>query len=570
MDTRLKNSRRLGMIILIAAILLGTALVMASYPWLKGQAYLDARTVTEQMVERGQTAGYSVMIGETWYDFEDTWHFRYMMIWIMMAAFSLMGVAAFIVGLVKPFALTERKWAACPFEIVFFVGYLAFCFMLEGLSYMTGPTELVWYSVTGEFAQELQTHLQFSPDGAGAVVLTCNALLWIALFAFEWWLVISAESVFTLGFRRWFRDRTLTGRLLLCIRNGGRKLCRAVEAVDFRDKPTRLMVKIVAVNFLVLSVMSMLWFYGIFGILLYSAALFFVMRRIYGNMQEKYAILLDAAGRMAEGDLEVEIQEDLGIFEPLKGEFARIQGGFRKAVEAEVRSRSMKTELITNVSHDLKTPLTAIITYVNLLKDKNITPQERDSYIQVLDQKSMRLKSLIEDLFEISKANSNNVTLNLMDVDVVSLMKQVRLEMDDKIASSGIDFRFQLPDHKVILRLDSDKTYRIFENLLVNIVKYGLAGTRAYVEIEENESQVIISMKNISAAELSGEQDLTERFVRGDASRNTEGSGLGLAIAGSFARLQKGEMEVSVEADLFKVCLRWKKSGERAEQDAMR
>lgn len=565
MDTRLKNSRRLGMIILIAAILLGTTLVMAAYPWLKTQAYLDARTVTEQMVQQGQTAGYSVMIGGTWYDFEDTWHFRYMLIWIMMAAFSLMGLAVFIVGLIKPFGLTERKWATCPFEIVLFVGYLAFCFVMEGLSYMTGPTEFVWYSVTGEFAQELQTHLQFSPDGAGGVVLACNVLLWLVLFVFEGWLIISMESVFTLGFRRWFQERTLVGNVFLWIKNAGRKLCRAVEAVDFRDKPTRLMVKIVVVNFLALSVMSMLWFYGIFGIFLYSVALFFVMRRIYGNIQEKYAILLDAAGRMAEGDLEVEIQENLGVFEPLKGEIARIQGGFRKAVEAEVRSRSMKTELITNVSHDLKTPLTAIITYVNLLKEKDITPQERDSYIQVLDQKSMRLKSLIEDLFEISKANSNNVTLNLMDVDVVSLMKQVRLEMDDKIALSGIDFRFQLPEHKVILRLDSDKTYRIFENLLVNIVKYGLAGTRAYVEIEENEKQVVISMKNISAAELSGEQDLTERFVRGDASRNTEGSGLGLAIAGSFTKLQKGEMEVSVEADLFKVCLMWRKSGEKAE-----
>ena len=131
MDTRLKNSRRLGMIILIAAILLGTTLVMAAYPWLKTQAYLDARTVTEQMVQQGQTAGYSVMIGGTWYDFEDTWHFRYMLIWIMMAAFSLMGLAVFIVGLIKPFGLTERKWAACPFEIVLFVGYLAFFFVME-------------------------------------------------------------------------------------------------------------------------------------------------------------------------------------------------------------------------------------------------------------------------------------------------------------------------------------------------------------------------------------------------------------------------------------------------------
>lgn len=126
----------------------------------------------------------------------------------------------------------------------------------------------------------------------------------------------------------------------------------------------------------------------------------------------------------------------------------------------------MKTELITNVSHDLKTPLTAIITYVNLLKDENATEEEKKSYIQVLEQKSMRLKVLIEDLFEVSKANSRNVTLNLIDLDIVSLMKQVRLELDDKISTSQVEFKWNLPEEPVVLKLDSDKTYRILKIFL--------------------------------------------------------------------------------------------------------
>ena len=303
---------------------------------------------------------------------------------------------------------------------------------------------------------------------------------------------------------------------------------------------------------------SCFWFFGIFGLMIYSVVLFFLLRRIYDGMQEKYEILLQATGKMADGNLEVEINDDLGVFEPLKGEITKIRNGFKKAVEEEVKSQSMKTELITNVSHDLKTPLTAIITYVNLLKKEGITEEERRNYIRILDQKSMRLKSLIEDLFEISKANSNNVTLHLVEVDIVSLMKQVRLELEDKIGRSQVEFRWNMPDDKAVLILDSEKTYRVFENLLVNIVKYALPGTRAYVEITDDGETVMVSMKNISATEISLEgRDITDRFVRGDESRNTEGSGLGLAIARSFVELQKGTMEVGIEADLFKVKIEW-------------
>lgn len=271
---------------------------------------------------------------------------------------------------------------------------------------------------------------------------------------------------------------------------------------------------------------------------------------------------------MAEGDLNVEIKEDLGIFNPFKEQLSRIQNGFKKAVAQEVKSERTKSELITNVSHDLKTPLTAIITYVNLLKQENVTEEERRSYIQVLDQKSMRLKVLIEDLFEVSKASSGTVTLHPEHVDIISLLKQVRFELSDKMSASGIEFRFNLPEGRVILYLDSQKTYRIFENLLVNIAKYGMPGTRAYIQVvREPEGYVNISMRNVSAQELNvSPEELTERFVRGDSSRNTEGSGLGLAIARSFVEVQGGSMKIEVEDDLFRVVIRWKENAQEGKE----
>ena len=262
---------------------------------------------------------------------------------------------------------------------------------------------------------------------------------------------------------------------------------------------------------------------------------------------------------MAEGNLNVVIKEDLGVFEPFRPELLKIQSGFRKAVDEEVKSQKMKAELITNVSHDLKTPLTAIITYVNLLKDENITEEQRKEYLDVLERKSIRLKVLIEDLFEVSKANSQNITLNLTNVDIMSLVKQVAFEMSDKLEAAGVDLRMNLTDEKLILSLDSQKTYRIYENLFGNIAKYALKGTRVYIDGFRENDKVILNFKNISAQEITVDSaDLTERFVRGDASRNTEGSGLGLAIVKSFTELQGGELAIDVDGDLFKVTTTWK------------
>ncbi|EQG75153.1 his Kinase A domain protein [Clostridioides difficile DA00165] len=221
----------------------------------------------------------------------------------------------------------------------------------------------------------------------------------------------------------------------------------------------------------------------------------------------------------------------------------------------------MKTELISNVSHDLKTPLTSIITYIDLLKDESITDENRKLYIDTLDRKSQRLQHLIEDLFEVSKANSGDVYLNIVNVDIVSLMKQILLELDDKLADSSLIVKNNFSNEKIILPLDSQRTFRVFENLIINISKYAMPNSRVYIDILETDNKVNIMLKNMSASEIDfSVDDIMERFVRGDKSRNTEGSGLGLAIAKSFIELQGGKMNISVDGDLFKVTITFNKN----------
>ena len=539
---------------MLLTIIAMTAAVMASYPWLKEQAFMNAELITSNS-NYDVYEGYWMTINGDEYLFHNFWKFEQIVAWMLLGFSFLTAAVAFITGLIKPLGITERKFFAMPFELLILIGGCALAFMSEG-GYLV--MEVVAGTVTGVFASELVRELNFSYQQAYGILMAGNAVMWAVGITFIYWFVVSLDSIFTMGLTRWLKERTIIGWLLMGGKNAVEKTCGLVGSVDFRDKQTKLLLKIVGINFVLLTVISCFWFFGIFGLMIYSVVLFFLLRRIYDGMQEKYEILLQATGKMADGNLEVEINEDLGVFEPLKGEITKIRNGFKKAVEEEVKSQSMKTELITNVSHDLKTPLTAIITYVNLLKKEGITEEERRNYIRILDQKSMRLKSLIEDLFEISKANSNNVTLHLVEVDIVSLMKQVRLELEDKIGRSQVEFRWNMPDDKAVLILDSEKTYRVFENLLVNIVKYALPGTRAYVEITDDGETVMVSMKNISATEISLEgRDITDRFVRGDESRNTEGSGLGLAIARSFVELQKGTMEVGIEADLFKVKIEW-------------
>lgn len=394
--------------------------------------------------------------------------------------------------------------------------------------------------------------------------------IWTVFFAIIYWLVGSLRWAGEYGFKRYAKERLWTYKLwhgfkkiFPNIKNwSGKQLNRLYHTLDdinLDDKNNRIIFKIVLINFVILVIFCTFGYYGMLGLLIYSAILFYVLRKYFNDLKNKYRLLLNATNEIAEGNLDVQIEGELGVFSPFRTEIEKIQSGFKKAVDQEVKSQKMKTELITNVSHDLKTPLTAIITYVNLLKEEKDEERRKD-YVDVLERKSLRLKALIEDLFEISKASSQNVTLDLMSVDIINLFKQVKLELDDKIKEADLDFRMTLPEEKIILTLDSQKTYRIFENLLVNITKYALPHTRVYIEMMTEGQEAVIRMKNISAAELNfNPEEITERFVRGDVSRNTEGSGLGLAIAKSFVELQRGTLKIETEADLYKVEIRFKR-----------
>lgn len=407
------------------------------------------------------------------------------------------------------------------------------------------------------------TRLSMGLDGTRTLLVYSATLLMAVSLFMGWYAGICIRKIFTGGIVNYVKEKSLIYRFFPFVREKVRSAWDALEHIDVTKNAHRMILKIVLINAGILFLISCLWYRGFAVTIVYSILLYFILRKYISTLQKKYRILLAAENEMAEGNLNVVIKEDLGVFEPFRPELLKIQAGFRKAVDEEVKSQKMKAELITNVSHDLKTPLTAIITYVNLLKDGNITDEQRKEYLDVLERKSIRLKVLIEDLFEVSKANSQNITLNLTNVDIMSLVKQVAFEMSDKLEAAGVDLRMNLTDEKLILSLDSQKTYRIYENLFGNIAKYAMKGTRVYINGFRENDKVILNFKNISAQEITVDSaDLTERFVRGDASRNTEGSGLGLAIAKSFTELQGGELAIDVDGDLFKVTTTWKLGGE--------
>ena len=407
------------------------------------------------------------------------------------------------------------------------------------------------------------------------IILTyaLNVLAVAALFFITWCCGVSLRAIRVQGAGTYLRQHSLCYLLVPLWKKLWRGMKRGfsigrdkvvdvyhdAEHFDVTKDAKKLILRIVLWNALILVIVCSLPLGGVTIAVIYSVVLYFVLRRYVSKLQKKYGLLLKATNEIAQGNLNVTIKEDLGVFEPFKPQIYRIEEGFRNAVAEEVKSQRMKSELITNVSHDLKTPLTAIITYVKLLQEPGVTEEQRKEYLETLDRKSLRLKALIEDLFEVSKANSQNITLDIRDVDIVSMVKQVEFEMEDKLADAGLDVRMSMPEEKVIVPLDSQKTFRIFENLFGNIAKYALPGTRVYVNGFTAKDDVTIILKNITAQELSvSGEELTERFVRGDTSRNTEGSGLGLAIAKSFTELQGGKFRIELDGDLFKVVLTWK------------
>ncbi len=298
-------------------------------------------------------------------------------------------------------------------------------------------------------------------------------------------------------------------------------------------------------SFLSVILLLVFWIWVLYKLLEYNKK----MNKIQTALQDIY-----------EGKSDVHLNEEelTGVLKSMAKYINDISGGFSNAIEQSLKSERLKTELITNVSHDIKTPLTSIINYVDLLKKEDINNATIEQYIAILDKKSQRLKKLIEDLVEASKVSSGNVKLNLETINLKELINQAIGEFEDKFKEKELKIDLDVTNEDVKIEADNRYMYRIIDNLFSNISKYAMENTRVYINLQKTQREIRLEIKNISATRLNiSAEELMQRFVRGDKSRYTEGSGLGLSIAESLTEIQGGTFKISIDGDLFKVILRW-------------
>ena len=283
------------------------------------------------------------------------------------------------------------------------------------------------------------------------------------------------------------------------------------------------------------------------------------------SFARKLHIVFEGAKKIAGGEVDYKIDTSrlTGELKTHGDDLNSIADGLSVAVEQRIKSERMKTELITNVSHDIKTPLTSIINYVDLLKKQPLEGQA-SKYADTLEKNAARLKKLTEDLVEASKAASGSISLQLAEVNICELLNQAGGEYSERLAVHQIEPVVEVPETPVYILADGRLMWRIIDNLLSNAAKYSQEGTRLYISLVQRDEKIILEMKNISKTRLNINADeLMERFVRGDASRHTEGSGLGLNIAKSLAELQSGNLSLEIDGDLFKAKLTFENKTEK-------
>lgn len=443
---------------------------------------------------------------------------------------------------VNPFAFmrkikAEIKWA--------FLGTVL-CLAYIGMAFLDV------YTMTGELQTALQM-LGIPYAELVPVVLQFIGMMLTGLFTAMG--IFEIKYMLTSGFCRYWKEDSLIGSICRSIK---RHIGRLSE-VDLSDRLDSTLGKYVLIQTVVTGLIACFWSFGIVLALIYGVVLFLYIRKKLKKVQKDYQVLLKEAHQLADGRFDEEITQDVGIFNALGEEFKNVRTGFEKAVSEEIKSQNMKTELISNVSHDLKTPLTGIKNYAELLGQDNVSGQDKQVYLENLQHYIDRLNNLIEDLFEVSKVNSGNIELNPVELNVVALIQQAQAETEDLLKQKNLTVILDAPENGIVQALDGDKTYRIFENLFTNIAKYTLPGTRVYVSATAQPEYTEIVFKNISEAQMNfTPEEIVERFVRGDKSRHESGSGIGLAIVKSFTEVQNGTFSIEIDGDLFKAVVRFK------------
>jgi len=374
-----------------------------------------------------------------------------------------------------------------------------------------------------------------------------------------WWLYLMAVELIVN--RQGFISHNLLAFIIKCYRNFEKKydwqkaMLSRVYALLF----TETILALASVIFLIAAINSGSLALAFIAVLLAAAGIYFIYRYIH-----RYRQTIDDLGKVVDhieliknGDIQahLELAADADM-QPAAQNLNAIQQGVGLAVAERMKSERMKMELITNVSHDLKTPLTSIISYTDLLSREEGLPEHVNNYIGIMRQKAERLKNLIQDLFDLSKASSDSFAMEIERIDLARLLRQTLADMEEQINASNLTFRVSIPDDPVYIISDGKKLYRVWENLINNSLKYSLPGSRVFVDLTADQQGSLATIKNTANYEMNfSAEEILQRFVRGDESRSTEGSGLGLSIAQSFAQICGAQFSIRIDGDQFKVQL---------------
>ncbi|CUP53411.1 Alkaline phosphatase synthesis sensor protein phoR [Roseburia hominis] len=462
---------------------------------------------------------------------------------------SLLGLILFIYIIMNSLEVEEsinpyrtiKNWKLLT--VLILIGLT--CFVFIGVSTGTGI-----FVITGELQNVLARH------GVAYGTSISYGLYFFSMFIFYFlfsMLCFTVKYMFMNG-TNYFKNNTCTYALY----EKTKELGNRVTEFDLKDNINQDILKFTICNALLVIVLYVLSPSKTIFVIVYVMISFLYIRKQSMKVKNDYKNMLNFTEQLSHGHFDTEIEDDLGIFNSMRDRLNNLKTGFEAAVKEETKSQNMKTELITNVSHDLKTPLTCIKNYVILLKNTQADETTRTEYLNQLEKYTNRLSNLIQDLFDVSKATSGNIDLHPIDLRLQALVDQSLAECIEVLESKDIQVIKNVED--VVVHLDGDKTYRVFENLLTNIGKYAMPHSRAYIDIHEEEDYVSIIFKNMSEVEMNfSSEEIQERFVRGDKSRNETGSGLGLAIAKSFVVAQGGTFDIEIDGDLFKVIMTFKK-----------
>lgn len=462
---------------------------------------------------------------------------------------SLLGLILFIYIIMNSLEVEEsinpyrtiKNWKLLT--VLILIGLT--CFVFFGVSTGTGI-----FVITGELQNVLARH------GVAYGTSISYGLYFFSMFIFYFlfsMLCFTVKYMFMNGMN-YFKNNTCTYALY----EKTKELGNRVTEFDLKDNINQDILKFTICNALLVIVLYVLSPSKTIFAIVYVMISFLYIRKQSMKVKNDYKNMLNFTEQLSHGHFDTEIENDLGIFNSMRDRLNNLKTGFEAAVKEETKSQNMKTELITNVSHDLKTPLTCIKNYVILLKNTQADETTRTEYLNQLEKYTNRLSNLIQDLFDVSKATSGNIDLHPIDLRLQALVDQSLAECIEVLESKDIQVIKNVED--VVIHLDGDKTYRVFENLLTNIGKYAMPHSRAYIDIHEEEDYVSIIFKNMSEVEMNfSSEEIQERFVRGDKSRHETGSGLGLAIAKSFVVAQGGTFDIEIDGDLFKVIMTFKK-----------